>query len=55
MYVLTATDLDDIFESVPAVLISITFSSKIVGMMLNSKHVSNHYIRMRRNFLYKNY
>lgn len=54
MYVLTVTELNDIFESVPAVLISITFSCKIAGMMLNSKHVSNYHIRMQYNSLYKN-
>ncbi|XP_019885486.2 odorant receptor 13a-like [Camponotus floridanus] len=41
MYVLTATDLNDIFESVPAVLISIIFSCKIAGMMLSSKHIKS--------------
>lgn len=56
LYVLTAMDLDGIFEGLPSVLISITFSYKIANLMLNSKHVSNNYtIWMRRNLLYKNY
>ncbi|CAL1688097.1 unnamed protein product [Lasius platythorax] len=42
LYVLTATmDLDDIFESVPSVLISIVFSYKIASMMLNSKNIKS--------------
>lgn len=56
LYVLNAMDLDGIFEGLPSVLISITFSYKIAMLMLNSKHVSNHYtIWIWRNLLYTNY
>ncbi|KAF3054380.1 Odorant receptor 230 [Nylanderia fulva] len=41
LYVLTSADVDDIFESVPAVLISITFSIKIASMMFNSKRITS--------------
>nr|XP_012231997.1 PREDICTED: uncharacterized protein LOC105677745 [Linepithema humile] len=46
LYVLIAlTDLDDLFECIPTILITIIFSFKLASLMMNSEKVSKDYIR----------
>ncbi|XP_070165793.1 odorant receptor 83a-like isoform X7 [Polyergus mexicanus] len=51
LYVLNAMDLDDIFEGLPSVLISIIFSYKIANMMFNNKHIKSCLKMMEEDWL----
>ncbi|XP_012232228.2 odorant receptor 13a-like [Linepithema humile] len=51
IFVFTATDLDDVFESVPSALISILFSFKILSIMLNTKKVKACLKRVEKDWL----
>ncbi|XP_070165840.1 odorant receptor 13a-like isoform X3 [Polyergus mexicanus] len=51
LYVLNAMDLDDIFEGLPSVLISIVFSYKIANMMFNNKHIKSCLKMIEENWL----